>query len=185
MPPFDNTASGDKTNLKQSVSEDQKHVQLEEIILKSINDQESLFTRAFFTEQPKYEYTDTYANDIIDMCSAYNLDDIMYNLPNIGVDRFVHTSLIHDDREKEDQIFKAKCRQKHMPKRDGEENRPFTCTYSNCHKAFKRFEHLKRHYRIHTGEKPFKCMVYGCNKSFSRSDNLMQHEKIHINNRKM
>lgn len=58
-------------------------------------------------------------------------------------------------------------------------SRPFICQYKNCSSAFKRFEHLKRHYRIHTGERPFKCKYPGCFKKFARSDNLSQHLKIH------
>lgn len=60
------------------------------------------------------------------------------------------------------------------------QTRPFVCHYMQCNKAFKRFEHLKRHYRIHTGEKPYKCSVLECGKTFSRSDNLNQHMKIHM-----
>lgn len=60
------------------------------------------------------------------------------------------------------------------------QSRPFVCNYIQCNKAFKRFEHLKRHYRIHTGEKPYRCPALGCNKTFSRSDNLNQHMKVHL-----
>lgn len=58
-------------------------------------------------------------------------------------------------------------------------SRPFICHFRMCNRAFKRFEHLKRHYRIHTGERPFKCKYPGCNKAFARSDNLNQHLKVH------
>lgn len=57
--------------------------------------------------------------------------------------------------------------------------RPFVCHYKMCNRAFKRFEHLKRHYRIHTGERPFKCKFPGCHKAFARSDNLNQHLRVH------
>lgn len=59
--------------------------------------------------------------------------------------------------------------------------RPFVCHYKMCNRAFKRFEHLKRHYRIHTGERPFKCKFPGCHKAFARSDNLNQHLRVHSN----
>ena len=58
-------------------------------------------------------------------------------------------------------------------------DRPFVCMLQNCHRAFKRLEHLKRHHRIHTGERPFRCTYPGCYKSFARSDNLSQHLKVH------
>ncbi|KAM0671232.1 hypothetical protein OCOL_001680 [Ordospora colligata] len=58
-------------------------------------------------------------------------------------------------------------------------DRPFVCSFNNCKRAFKRYEHLKRHILMHTGERPHKCRFPGCSKSFSRSDNLSQHYKIH------
>ncbi|KWU41138.1 hypothetical protein RHOSPDRAFT_8227, partial [Rhodotorula sp. JG-1b] len=51
-----------------------------------------------------------------------------------------------------------------------------TCPAENCTAAFKRSEHLRRHYKsVHRGEKPFPCTVAGCGKMFSRKDNLQQH----------
>ncbi|KAH9410994.1 hypothetical protein HK407_09g14080 [Ordospora pajunii] len=58
-------------------------------------------------------------------------------------------------------------------------DRPFVCSFNSCKRAFKRYEHLKRHILMHTGERPHKCKFPGCSKSFSRSDNLSQHYKIH------
>jgi len=61
----------------------------------------------------------------------------------------------------------------------GANERQFACSFHGCGYRFKRYEHLKRHLRTHTGEKPFVCMVEGCGKSFARSDNLQQHLKVH------
>lgn len=60
-----------------------------------------------------------------------------------------------------------------------EDDRPYSCQWSNCCKTFKRLEHVKRHYRTHTNERPYKCKEEGCDKSFSRSDNLKCHERRH------
>ncbi|EDO14400.1 hypothetical protein Kpol_185p3 [Vanderwaltozyma polyspora DSM 70294] len=57
-----------------------------------------------------------------------------------------------------------------------DESKPFKCT--DCEKAFRRSEHLKRHIRsVHSSERPFACNY--CEKKFSRSDNLSQHLKTH------
>ncbi|BGP51929.1 CRISPR system Cascade subunit CasD [Rhodotorula kratochvilovae] len=53
------------------------------------------------------------------------------------------------------------------------------CPAENCKAAFKRSEHLRRHYKsVHRGEKPFPCTVAGCGKTFSRKDNLQQHQAM-------
>ena len=46
-----------------------------------------------------------------------------------------------------------------------------------CELAFARASHLARHRRVHTGEKPFTCN--GCGRTFSRQDKLKQHARRH------
>ncbi|KAI9183968.1 hypothetical protein H9P43_003021 [Blastocladiella emersonii ATCC 22665] len=55
---------------------------------------------------------------------------------------------------------------------DGEP-RPFTCAFAGCTARFSRNHDLKRHERIHTGEKKWKCGE--CHRAFGRRDALARH----------
>lgn len=77
-----------------------------------------------------------------------------------------------DDDEEEEEEKKKKLQHKHV------------CGYQQCQWSFKRYEHLKRHMLVHTGERPFACEHPGCTKSFGRSDNLRAHYRTHFNKKR-
>lgn len=47
-----------------------------------------------------------------------------------------------------------------------------------CGKYWQTTAHLRRHMRVHTGEKPFKCML--CEKSFRQKSHLASHMQVHL-----
>ena len=53
--------------------------------------------------------------------------------------------------------------------------KPFKC--DQCDKAFAQQNDLKTHRRFHTGEKPFKCDQ--CDKAFAQQNDLKSHERVH------
>ena len=54
--------------------------------------------------------------------------------------------------------------------------KPFPCSF--CLKAFRQSSQLNDHLRIHTGEKLYQCFI--CGKSFRDNSKLKRHTKIHI-----
>ncbi|BFZ21336.1 hypothetical protein BsWGS_24374 [Bradybaena similaris] len=53
----------------------------------------------------------------------------------------------------------------------------FPCSCDFCGRMFAKKEYLRRHIRIHTGERPYKCVI--CGHSFRRSHHLRCHELTH------
>jgi uncharacterized Zn-finger protein len=53
----------------------------------------------------------------------------------------------------------------------------YICKCDVCKKKFKRTWHLKRHKRIHFGEKPYKCEI--CGRTFNQSSGAKTHKRTH------
>ncbi|XP_056897207.1 zinc finger protein 354A-like isoform X2 [Takifugu flavidus] len=57
--------------------------------------------------------------------------------------------------------------------------RPYAC--KTCGKTFKQYSSFYRHKRIHTGERPYVCQT--CGKAFTQNDKLKNHLRIHTGER--
>jgi len=62
-----------------------------------------------------------------------------------------------------------------IPSSGSVESKSYTCT--SCLKSFQKPSQLKRHVRVHTGERPFACKL--CSKSFNQKNALQIHMKKH------
>ncbi|KDP43419.1 hypothetical protein JCGZ_16706 [Jatropha curcas] len=58
--------------------------------------------------------------------------------------------------------------------------RPYVCSVNDCHKSYRRKDHLTRHRLQHDG-KLFKCPIETCNREFVFQGNVKRHvEELHI-----
>jgi uncharacterized Zn-finger protein len=71
----------------------------------------------------------------------------------------------------------SNCKYPKRPSKTTINERPHHCPVDGCSRRFSRSTNLKRHLRVHTGDKPFHCKI--CARDFSRLDHLTTHIRIH------
>jgi len=59
----------------------------------------------------------------------------------------------------------------------GKKRGKMICPHAGCHQMFTTRFSLKRHFKIHTGEKPWSCTV--CRRVFAEKSTLMRHNRTH------
>lgn len=136
----------------------------------------------------------------VSACTNFSLDEECVRTPPPPPPYFYHPTatiteppvmpsthpLMTTPSEKPPTIITKSSNSKTSPRsqRDPSSNGPtvqhkHACKYPYCGWSFKRYEHLKRHMLVHTGERPHVCNYPGCGKSFSRSDNFHAHCRTH------
>eukprot|EP01114_Cavostelium_apophysatum_P017035 TRINITY_DN496_c0_g1_i1.p1 TRINITY_DN496_c0_g1~~TRINITY_DN496_c0_g1_i1.p1 ORF type:complete len:317 (+),score=60.71 TRINITY_DN496_c0_g1_i1:212-1162(+) len=55
----------------------------------------------------------------------------------------------------------------------------YSCRYPGCKGSFTTLANMKRHEKLHSGEKPYGCDSEGCNKRFARKYDLKLHSRTH------